>query len=68
VLAGGEAGLLVPVGNPRELADSMWRVLTDSSLAKQLQKTGVKQAEIYSIDNITDRFLALVSEMGIDIV
>jgi glycosyltransferase involved in cell wall biosynthesis len=61
VLAGGEAGLLVPVGNPRELADSMLRLITDDSLATQLRRAGIKQAEIYSIDTITDRFLALVS-------
>lgn len=67
VLAGGEAGLLVSVGNPRELADSMLRVLTDSSLAKQLRRVGTKQAELYSIENITDRFLGLVSILGIDL-
>jgi glycosyltransferase involved in cell wall biosynthesis len=61
VLNGGEAGLLVSVGNPRELADSMFRVLTDNSFATQLRRAGTKQAEIYSIDTITDRFLALVS-------
>jgi glycosyltransferase involved in cell wall biosynthesis len=66
VLADGEAGLLVPVGDPHALAASMWRVLTDSSLAKRLKQAGKEQAEIFSIDNIADRFLGLVSEVGMD--
>jgi glycosyltransferase involved in cell wall biosynthesis len=66
VLADGEAGLLVPVGDPHALAASMWRVLTDSSLAKRLKQAGKEQAEIFSIDNIADRFLELVSEVGMD--
>lgn len=64
VLAGGKAGLLVPVARPDLMADALERVLTDRKLAARLREAGLRRAQDFSLERVTDRFLEIVSDLS----
>lgn len=65
ILADGEYGLLVPVGDPQALAESMRRLLTDPALAAKLREDGVKRAAEFSIERVADQFLTIAADLGV---
>ncbi len=68
ILDGGRYGLLVPVGMPGHLAGAIDRVLSDRALAADLSARGPARAEEYSIPRVTDRYLRLFRDLGVDLV
>ncbi len=66
ILAGGEFGLLTPVGDPKDLAQSILRVLTQPELAEKLITQGKKRSSDFSVDKIArnyeDLFYNVLSE------
>jgi glycosyltransferase involved in cell wall biosynthesis len=60
VLGGGEAGILVPVGDVEALVQVMRRIVIIPGECEQWRQRGRKRAEeVYSIDRITDEYLQL---------
>ena len=59
LVADGVTGLLSPVGDAGALAESMRRVLTDSSLAAQLRRGALARAPEYSIEHTAERTLTV---------
>ena len=60
VLGGGEAGILVPVGDVDALVEAMRRLATVPGECEHWRQRGRKRAEeVYSIDRITDEYLQL---------
>jgi len=59
LLQDGEAGLLVPVGDPEAMADAIDRLLSDDGLRNTLIETGRKRVEQFDIDVIGPHFLSL---------
>ena len=60
VLGGGDAGILVPVGDVGALVQAMRRLATAPGECEHWRQRGRKRAEeVYSIDRITDEYLQL---------
>jgi len=55
VVKRGEQGLLVPPGEPKELAGAIERLLADRPLRAEMSASGVARAETFSWERITDR-------------
>jgi glycosyltransferase involved in cell wall biosynthesis len=64
ILAGGEAGLLVPAEDPRALADALARVLADSSLSAQLSTAGRRRARSFSEGRMGSAFARLIRRVA----
>ena len=58
-----KSGILVPVRNPREMADAIIRILEDSELRKSLEKEAKKRSENFSRDKMTSEYEKLFSEI-----
>ena len=58
-----KSGILVPVRNPREMADAIIRILEDSELRKSLEKGAKKRSENFSRDKMTSEYEKLFSEI-----
>lgn len=64
VLEGGEAGILVPVGEVGALVEAMRRLVTIPSECEHWKQRGRKRAEeVYSFDRITDAYRQLYAEL-----
>jgi glycosyltransferase involved in cell wall biosynthesis len=55
----GDAGLLVPPGDARALADAIKRVLHDDELALRLSIAGRQRAQAFSLDAMIARYAAI---------
>ena len=55
VLRRGEQGLLVPPGDPRELATAISRLVDDDTLRREMSASGIARAETFSWERITER-------------
>jgi phosphatidyl-myo-inositol alpha-mannosyltransferase len=55
VVRRGEQGLLVPPGEPRELASAIGGLVVDEALRRQMSASGMARAEAFSWERITDR-------------
>ena len=55
VSQGGEQGLLVPPGDPRELATAITRLVNDDELRREMSASGIIRAETFSWERITER-------------
>jgi hypothetical protein len=51
----GEQGLLVPPGEPRELAGAIGRLVLDDGLRADMSASGMARAETFSWERITER-------------
>ena len=59
----GENGLLVDVGNKKQIAQAILRILTDDELAKKLSSNSMKMRETNSIDEISRKWLKYLKEI-----
>jgi glycosyltransferase involved in cell wall biosynthesis len=57
ILAGGDTGILVPVGNARALADAMCAVLEDGNLRAQLADKSRRRVPEFDISVIGRQYL-----------
>ena len=64
VLDHGRAGLLVPPGDPRALAEALGRALTDGPLRAQLQQAAARHAEVFGVPAFRARFASFVESLG----
>ncbi len=55
VVRRGEQGLLVPPGEPRELAAAIGRLVLDDDLRAEMSASGMARSETFSWERITDR-------------
>ncbi len=55
VVRRGEQGLLVPPGEPRELAAAIGRLLADDRLRAEMSASGMARAEAFGWERVTDR-------------
>jgi phosphatidylinositol alpha-mannosyltransferase len=55
VVKRGEQGLLVPPGEPRELATAIGRLLADDRLRAEMSASGMARAEAFGWERVTDR-------------
>ena len=55
VVRRGEQGLLVPPGEPRELAGAISRLVLDDRLRAEMSLSGMVRAEGFSWERVTDR-------------
>lgn len=62
ILAGGEYGILVPVGNPEKLAEAILGVLTNQELARELSEKGKRRAQDFTVERAVKEYLKLVEE------
>lgn len=53
-------GLLVPVGDEKNLTKAILQLLNNSSLAKKLSQEGEKRAKDFSVENIIDKYEELL--------
>ena len=64
----GGSALLFPAGDAEALADSVRRVIHDEQLSRRLVERGKRNvAERFSLDTITDRYIALYEQAIMDI-
>jgi glycosyltransferase involved in cell wall biosynthesis len=60
-----QCGILVPVGNPGELAEAIHRLTLDPTLRQSLAAAGLKRARAeFSLDRMLSRYEALLSELA----
>ncbi len=59
----GENCLMVPVRDPAALAEAMYRVLSDSTLARRLAASGPPTAARFTWDRAVDRFEAAIADL-----
>lgn len=59
IVVHGETGLLVPVGDVRDMGDAIARVLVDRDLAAKLAAGALARAPRYSMDEVVARTVAL---------
>jgi L-malate glycosyltransferase len=65
MLQGGEAGILVPVGAPQDVADAIVRLARDPLVAAQFGRAGrTRVAQAYSQDAMVDAYTALYGRNG----
>jgi glycosyltransferase involved in cell wall biosynthesis len=60
----GENCLLVPIREPAALAEAMYRVLSDSSLARRLAANGPPTAATFTWNRAVDRFEAAIADLA----
>lgn len=58
VVPDGEAGLLVPPGEPESLADALIRLLSDGPLRQKMGEAGRRRARDYGWKEVARRFLS----------
>ena len=58
----GDAGIIVPEGNPDALAEAMTRVREDGTLRESLRKAGYEQAGRFSIERFVENIHSAFSE------
>ncbi len=63
LVADGEGGFLVPVGDVEAFAERILRILRDPSLAVRLRRAALEQARRFDWDATTDRALAVYAEL-----
>lgn len=63
ILAGGEAGILVPPRDAAALAVGILRVLYEPGLAEQLVERGRKQSQLYRAEVITAQYADLFQQL-----
>jgi glycosyltransferase involved in cell wall biosynthesis len=63
ILEHNDSGLLVPVGNPKAIADAVHRVVTDPALASRLSKAGLARARDFSLERMLGRYEELYSRL-----
>ena len=56
-------GILVPVKNPRKMADAIIKILEDHELKESLEKEAKKRSENFSIDKMISRYEKLFTEI-----
>lgn len=59
IICDGENGLLVPVGNPAELAKCVLRVLTDNRLSERLRAGGLSTSARLTVDTMLQGTVAV---------
>ncbi len=59
----GDAGLLVKVNSPEELAKAIYSVLSNDSLRVRLIKKGLKRKDLFSWENTAERTLKVYEEV-----
>jgi phosphatidylinositol alpha-mannosyltransferase len=52
VLGEGANGVLVPPGDPKELANALYSTLSNPALLQRLSEDGIKRADRYSWENV----------------
>lgn len=57
MLADGESGLLVPVGDVERMAAAVVRVLSDRALAARLRQAGLAEAQRYAWDRVKAQWM-----------
>ena len=60
VLSGGERGLLVPAGDPGQLAQAMRTLLEDGNARSQFRRKGLEAIEYYNIARSAERLVHIV--------
>ncbi len=64
IVVDGRTGLLVPVGKPDALAESLLQVLSDPALARRLGEAGRKRVlEQFTVDRMTDEWERLLKDV-----
>ena len=63
----GDAGLLVPPGNPEDLAAALRRILRDPSLRVELARRGRARAERYAVARVVERLRELTTPLAGDV-
>ena len=63
IIAEGENGFLVPVGNETLLADRICYLIENDEDRKRMGELAIKNAERFSIDSIMDNWLALFNDL-----
>jgi glycosyltransferase involved in cell wall biosynthesis len=58
----GETGLLVDPEDTDQLASAMIRLIEDPALAKRMGEKGCQRSLLYSVERMTDSFVAFVSD------
>ncbi len=63
IIENKKSGILVPVGNPKKMADAILEILEDEELKRNLEREAGKRAENFSIDKMISRYERLFSEV-----
>lgn len=63
ILAGGRAGVLVPIEDEDALAEGIWTALSDEALRQGMLEAARERVEHYSIEAGNRRMLALVDQV-----
>lgn len=66
VLAGGHCGMLVPVDDPEQLAESMIKVLSDPGLADRLRTASASEVVRRDVKKWTGPFIDVIAPSGGD--
>ena len=61
ILDGGEAGMLVPVGDAQAMAEALHKVLTDPALQDRLLQAGQRHRQKFTFEVIQQQFEALIA-------
>ena len=56
----GENGLLVPIRDPKKLAEAVDRVIEDKDLSNKLSANASQIRDLLSLDSITDQWMKLI--------
>lgn len=60
ILQGGDAGLLVPVGDVQKLAQSIIEILTDSQLRNRYAEKSIRRVRDFDIERIADQYIGVM--------
>ncbi len=63
IIENGKSGILVPVADPRALAEAIIRVLNDRVLARKLSEQGKKRAAHFSIEESVKKYEEIFDEL-----
>jgi len=64
VLAGGQAGVLVPVGDETALAGALQRLMEDEALQNRLRRAGPAQAQKYAARTVAQDYTKLLEQLS----
>lgn len=64
VLAGGQAGVLVPVGDEKSLASALQQVIRDEALQNRLRVVGPAQAQKYAAQAVAQDYINLLEQFS----